>query len=409
MEEPIIHVDNLSKTFRLPNERATSLKSMVINFWRRKRGYQDQKALAGVSFDIKPGEFFGIVGRNGSGKSTLLKILAGIYPPTGGSVRVNGRLTPFIELGVGFNPELSGRDNVYLSGSLLGFNRKDMDKMYDEIVEFAELKKFMDQKLKNYSSGMQVRLAFSIAIRARSDILLIDEVLAVGDLDFQKKCYNYFFDLKRQGRTIVFVTHDMGAIRQFCTRAIMINDGKLIGEGKPDDIAHMYETINLRQAEKRMEAGARTAPKRRSGSGEATIIKAETFNPINGRTQNTFDAKEKIGVRLDFRAKTDIAEPVVGFIFQNQDDLVVFATNNQMADSDTKPLKSGETLKVETVVDNVFTDGEYTITVAIESSDLQTVYDRVEYLHHFMIGGHRLPHALAHPAHQMRLSYSQKG
>jgi ABC-2 type transport system ATP-binding protein len=196
-EDVVIKVDSVSKTFRLPHEKNSSLKGLVLNFYKGKRTYETQQVLKGISFEVKRGEFFGIVGRNGSGKSTLLKILAGIYFPTEGEIHISGRLTPFIELGVGFSPELTGRENVFLNGSLLGFNRKEMSSMYTDIVEFAELHRFMDQKLKNYSSGMQVRLAFSIAIRANPDILLLDEVLAVGDAAFQKKCYEYFMELKK--------------------------------------------------------------------------------------------------------------------------------------------------------------------------------------------------------------------
>ena len=196
----------------------------------------------GISFDVHKGEFIGIVGRNGSGKSTLLKILAQIYYPETGSVTVNGTLVPFIELGVGFNPELTGRENVYLNGALLGFSRKEMDDMYQEIVQFAELEQFMDAKLKNYSSGMQVRLAFSIAIRARGDILILDEVLAVGDAEFQQKCNDYFASLKG-GQTVILVTHDMYNVRKFCDRAILIEDGQIQAEGSPEVVAKAYENL----------------------------------------------------------------------------------------------------------------------------------------------------------------------
>ena len=206
----VLRVNNLHKSFRLPYENQNSIKGKLINF--RRRGYETQKVLKGVSFEVNKGDFFGIVGRNGSGKSTLLKLLAGIYTPNKGSVEVNGKLTPFIELGVGFNPELSGRDNVFLNGALLGFTRSEMEEKYDDIVAFAELERFMDQKLKNYSSGMQVRLAFSIAIRADADILVLDEVLAVGDEAFQQKCFQYFNDLKRLKKTVILVTHDMAAV-----------------------------------------------------------------------------------------------------------------------------------------------------------------------------------------------------
>lgn len=235
-----IKVENLHKGFRLPTEQAFGLKQALFNRLRGIKGYKKQTVLKGLDFEIKKGEFIGIVGRNGSGKSTLLKILAGIYYPEKGRVTIDGNLIPFIELGVGFNPELTGRENVYLNGALLGFSNEEMDKMYDDIWEFAELKQFQDQKLKNYSSGMQVRLAFSIAIRARGDILLLDEVLAVGDAAFQQKCADYFRSLKSKKQTVILVTHSMDNVRKFCTRAILIDDGKIKMEGKPNQIADTY-------------------------------------------------------------------------------------------------------------------------------------------------------------------------
>jgi len=245
MNDIAIKVDNVSKTFKLPHEKQTSIKSAVVNFYRRKRTFEKQEVLKNISFEIKKGEFFGIVGRNGSGKSTLLKLLAGIYTPDKGSIHINGKLTPFIELGVGFSPELTGRENVFLNGALLGFNRKEMDAMYDEIVQFAELEKFMDQKLKNYSSGMQVRLAFSIAIRTKSDILLFDEVLAVGDERFQNKCLEVFESIKRQGKTVVFVSHDMESVKRFCGKAVVIHNGELVFEGNASEAAMKYIKINF--------------------------------------------------------------------------------------------------------------------------------------------------------------------
>jgi len=246
-KEVAIKLDGVSKTFKLPHEKVSSIKNIfahAINYIRKRRSYEKQQALKDISFEVKKGEFFGIVGRNGSGKSTLLKLLAGIYKQDKGTIEVNGRLTPFIELGVGFNMELTGRENVFLNGALLGFSRKEMKAMYHSIVEFAELERFMDQKLKNYSSGMQVRLAFSIAIRAQSDILLIDEVLAVGDESFQDKCLKIFYKLKEEGRTIVFISHDMESIRKFCDRAVVIHNGELVYSGTPRQAAVEYVKLN---------------------------------------------------------------------------------------------------------------------------------------------------------------------
>lgn len=234
---------NIHKSFRLPTEQAFGLKQAIFNRLRGIKGYKEQKVLRGIDLEIKKGEFVGIIGRNGSGKSTLLKILAGTYYPEKGEITINGTLVPFIELGVGFNPELTGRENVYLNGALLGFSNEEMDAMYDDIWDFAELKDFQDQKLKNYSSGMQVRLAFSIAIRARGDILLLDEVLAVGDAAFQEKCNNYFADLKDKKQTVILVTHSMENVRKFCNRAILIENGKIIKEGDPKKVADAYTKL----------------------------------------------------------------------------------------------------------------------------------------------------------------------
>lgn len=237
-----ISVRGLSKSFRLPTERSWGLKQAFFNRLRGIKGYRDQQVLDSIDLEIKKGEFVGIVGRNGSGKSTLLKLLAGIYYPSAGEIIVNGSLIPFIELGVGFNMELSGRENVYLNGAILGFSNSEIDKMYDDIVKFAELGDFMDQKLKNYSSGMQVRLAFSIAIRAKGDILILDEVLAVGDAEFQKKCNDYFESLHGK-QTVILVTHSMDNVKKFCDRAIMIEGGKIACAGSPEKVAKAYENL----------------------------------------------------------------------------------------------------------------------------------------------------------------------
>jgi ABC-2 type transport system ATP-binding protein len=274
MDDIAISVKNVYKSFKLPHERHTGLKQAVINF-RPGKKYETQKVLEDVSFEIKKGEFFGIVGRNGSGKSTLLKLLAQIYTPDKGGIVVNGSLTTFIELGVGFNPELTGKENVFLNGALLGFDRKQMAEMYDDIVNFAELKRFMDQKLKNYSSGMQVRLAFSIAIRAKSDILLIDEVLAVGDSAFQTKCFQHFRKLKREGTTVVFVSHDMGSVQDFCDRALLLDSGNVKATGTPVDIASLYTlntnsptAANIKDASKNESEGVELLGVRMKGQKE---------------------------------------------------------------------------------------------------------------------------------------------
>ncbi len=279
--QSIIIVKHLTKVFK-KQQGSKNFKQIVIDLFGRKTRKKTVKkqfvALDDVSFEVKKGEFFGIVGRNGSGKSTLLKILAGVYVPTRGRVGISGSLTPFIELGVGFNPELSGKDNVYLNSALLGFTRRETDAMYDEIVEFSELSDFMDEKLRNYSSGMQVRLAFSIAIKAKSEILLIDEVLAVGDTAFQHKCLNYFKRIKREGRTVVFVTHDMSSVERFCDRVLVLDKSKFLGIFKPKEATKIYQRLNAESelassSEEYSKGGDGTRPTIRIAEGLITSLR----------------------------------------------------------------------------------------------------------------------------------------
>ena len=246
-ERPVVlKVDHVAKSFRLPTEQASGLKMAFLNWTKGIKGYTEQKVLRDISFEVHQGDFFGIVGRNGSGKSTLLKIISQIYVPEQGTVDVRGKLVPFIELGVGFNPELTGRENVYLNGALLGFTRDEIAAMYDDIVEFAELEDFMDQKLKNYSSGMQVRLAFSVAIKAQGDILVLDEVLAVGDEAFQRKCDNFFSEVKKDPtKTVILVTHSMDSVKKYCNQAVLIKNGEIIERGDKDVVADRYTLENM--------------------------------------------------------------------------------------------------------------------------------------------------------------------
>ena len=239
-----VKVEHVSKYFKLPTESTQSLRTALVNRFKGIKGYKEQHVLRDINFEVEEGDFFGIVGRNGSGKSTLLKIISQIYVPEQGKATVNGKLVSFIELGVGFNPELTGKENVYLNGAMLGFTQKEIDDMYDDIVDFAELHEFMNQKLKNYSSGMQVRLAFSVAIKAQGDVLILDEVLAVGDEAFQRKCNDYFMERKKSGKTTILVTHDMSAVKKYCNKAVLIENGLVKAYGEPFDVAGQYQLDN---------------------------------------------------------------------------------------------------------------------------------------------------------------------
>ncbi len=355
--ELALSVQNVSKNFLLPHDRKNSIKERVMRL--SKPTYEKLHALNDISFDVNKGEFFGIVGRNGSGKSTMLKIIGGIYQPTSGKVLVNGTLTPFIELGIGFNPELTGRENVFLNGAILGLTRKEVNKLYDEIVAFAELEKFMDQKLKNYSSGMQVRLAFSIAIQAHNDILLIDEVLAVGDAAFQRKCAEVFKQIKQSDKTVIFVSHDMSAIRDYCDRAILIEGGRIIAGGQPDKVANEYiQLFNRDQSAK--------GPKQdnRWGDFRATISDV-SVKP----------AKAIIKISYKIKAHKDIQDPIFGMIIKDLDNHHLLDSNTKWKKIKTGIIPAGKTIMAEWSVPNILKNGRYNVAVAAAHEDGLGFYD----------------------------------
>lgn len=294
MSKAIVEISKLTKSFKIPLEASSGVKQQLINILKGRKGYRVFTPLKDISFTINEGDFFGIVGRNGSGKSTLLKTIAGIYTPNSGNVKVHGSLVPFIELGVGFNPELTGRENIFLNGALLGFSHEEMESMYSAIVEFAELEDFMEERLKNYSSGMQVRLAFSIAIRAHADVLLLDEVLAVGDEAFQKKCYSYFDKLKREKRTVILVTHDMAAVERFCTKAVFIEDGHVKMIGKPYRIAAAYSRSNSQNYDQ--TAGL-------NGDNEGVVPFKIVLRGTDGKEKTMYDFEETMTVELSWQQK----------------------------------------------------------------------------------------------------------
>lgn len=389
-EDVAIRVENVSKTFRLPHERTTSVKSAFINLFR-KTTYEKQEALKNISFEVKKGEFFGIVGRNGSGKSTLLKLIAEIYTPTNGSININGTLTPFIELGVGFNPELTGRENVFLNGALLGLGRSEMGKLYKEIVEFAELEKFMDQKLKNYSSGMQVRLAFSIAIRANSKILILDEVLAVGDAAFQRKCYDYFMALKKSKRTVVLVTHDMGAVRQYCDRALMIEAGMIVKEGDPESVAQSYTKLfndeALSDINSKKSRDKKTKSVDRWGEGKILADKPKVTVSDN-----------HINIETSYRAQESVPSPIYGFSLYGPTGVNILENNTQRSKQKTKDVREGEKIEIEWNVPNIFASGEYSISVAVCNQSATRFYDWVNEAAHFTVNKDGSTTGLTDPA-----------
>lgn len=371
--QPAIKVEGLSKAFKLPHEKNSSVKGALISKLRGgRRTFERQQVLRNVSFEVQKGEFFGITGRNGSGKSTLLKLLAGIYSPDQGSVQVNGRLTPFIELGVGFNPELTGRENVFLNGALLGFNRKEMVAMYDDIVAFAELEKFMDQKLKNYSSGMQVRLAFSIAIRAQSDILLIDEVLAVGDVNFQNKCIAVFEEIKRRGTTVVFVSHDMEAVRRFCDRVILMENGKITKTGEAQPVIDEYLALNVTTAiSKGTPFGVDDVTNK--DEGKVRILSTKVHDDKGAVLKKLNGSSYVIDVALEFLA--DCQNVLPGVVLRNQSGIRVTASNTEWAGHSPLAGKRGDKMTVRFSFPNVLEHGIYFVSSNVVSSETKQFYD----------------------------------
>jgi ABC-2 type transport system ATP-binding protein len=367
MADPAIRVRGVSKDFSLPHLRQNTLKSHFINLFRGRRIMEVQHALRDIEFDVEPGEFFGVVGRNGSGKSTLLKVLAGIYVPTKGYASTRGRLVPFIELGVGFNPELTGRENVYLNGALLGFSRGDIDEIYDDIVAFAELEGSMDQKLKFYSSGMQVRIAFSVATRAKADVLLIDEVLAVGDTAFQRKCFEHFRSLKKGDTTIVFVSHNMSAVREFCDRAILIEDSRIVAQGSAEDVAQEYTRLFTPTSEQGRTKKPEQSKDMRWGEGDVRYVDVQVPEYLT-------DSGDLV-IELEAVATNGVDEAIYGFVITNSSGTAVLGSNSLLKKQQCGGLEAGEKVRVRWSVPNVFSDGLHFVDVAIAGSQGVAIYD----------------------------------
>ncbi|MDD5083595.1 MAG: ABC transporter ATP-binding protein [Candidatus Moranbacteria bacterium] len=344
-----IKVHNVSKTFRIPHEKVSSLRGAFVSVFKHST-YEEFKALDDVSFEVKKGEFFGIIGRNGSGKSTLLKILAGIYHPNKGRVHIDGMISPFLELGIGFNPELSGRDNIYLNATVLGMTQKQIDEKFDDIVKFSELEKFIDQKLKNYSSGMQVRLAFSVSIHANRDILLMDEVLAVGDSNFQSKCLTEFVKYKDMGRTVIIVTHDISVIQKYCDKAILLRNGVIMKIGTAEEVSNEYVYENMSDEERRIideekesadqsEKNAKAVENEESEANDANrrvaeISRIEFFDADNNE-KNVFESGDDVSVKVHFELFDTSKTVDFGVRIHDENGVYLFGINTFLDKIDT--------------------------------------------------------------------------
>ncbi|HME04947.1 MAG TPA: ABC transporter ATP-binding protein [Solirubrobacteraceae bacterium] len=374
-ERPAIVVDRVSKTFMVPEERTHTLKERVLHPRRRSR-HEAFAALNDVSFAIARGEFFGIVGRNGSGKSTLLKCLAGIYGVDRGRIWCDGRLSTFIELGVGFNPDLAALDNVVMNGIMLGLSPREARSRYDQIIEFAELEDFQELKLKNYSSGMHVRLAFSVAIQVDADILLIDEVLAVGDASFQQKCFDVFNEMRDRGRTIVFVTHDMGAVNRFCHRAVLLERGDQVALGEPREVADRYLALNFdREGAAEAPADDGRLAAELQGSNEARILDAWIEN-VSGERLNASQQGDRVRFKAAVAFEAAALDPAFSVEFEDDWGTKMFVASSAVEKERSGSFLAGEEVVFSVEFDNYLAPGKYypTVNVAHRGSGLDIIH-----------------------------------
>ncbi len=379
----VLEARGLSKSFRIPEHRVDSFKERAVHPLRRV-SYRELGALRDVSFDVHKGEFFGIVGRNGSGKSTLLKILASIYRADSGRVRIAGRLAPFIELGVGFNPDLSARENVVLNGVMMGLTPREARRRLDSVFDFAELDDFREMKLKNFSSGMVVRLAFSVMLEADSDILLVDEVLAVGDAAFQQKCADSFREMREAGKTVILVTHDMGAIDTYCDRAMLLRHGELDLIGDPHAVARRYFRFNFDEGE-RLE----------TAEGAASLdLHAEMVEARLERSDGTLTEELEVGEPISFvariAARKDLISASFGFNCTTQHGVHVFSTRYEPAGDGelSGDVRAGEQVTLRGRVDNPLLPGSYSLIawVGRRSKDGEPVLQALKFLDFEIVG-----------------------
>jgi ABC-type polysaccharide/polyol phosphate transport system ATPase subunit len=357
---PSVVVDDVSKAFRLPHQRYSTLKERALHPFSA-RSFDVLQALDRVSFAVRSGEFFGVVGRNGSGKSTLLKCLAGIYSVGSGEIEIEGRVSPFIELGVGFNPDLTARDNVVINAIMLGLTRKEARRRFDEIIAFAELEDFVDLKLKNYSSGMSVRLGFSVAVQADADVLLVDEVLAVGDVSFQQKCFDKFEQLRAEGRTIMLVTHDMTTVERFCDRAMLLENGKMIELGPPGHVARRYNEVNFGYT-------GGTDPEVDARTAGGARIKAVWCEGPSGERASSFPQGGRCRVHMEVEFTEAAEQPHFFLFFRNEVRHTVFVATT-VTHGYTGSFEAGEHVRIVFSFENLLAPNRYTITPRIAMFD----------------------------------------
>lgn len=354
-----VQIQDVSKMFKLYHENVKSLKEKMLFF--RKRGYEEFWALRDVNVDIEEGETFGVIGANGSGKSTLLKCITKILYPTEGRIETNGSIAALLELGAGFQPDLTGRENVYLNASILGFSRKEVDKKFDDIVAFAELERFIDNHVRNYSSGMYIRLGFAVAINVDPDILIIDEVLAVGDESFQRKCLDRINEIQASGKTIIFVTHNVEVTKEICSRVVMLDQGSVIKEGAPRSVVSFYHQF----MEKEEEGTER-------GSKEIQVTAVDLLDAQGNPTTN-FYTGQPMKIRVHYQANEPVADPIFGFSIDDYRGFTAYGTNTRLKGIDIGTV-TGEGVIEFNLKSLPMLEGKYFISVAIHGKEEHLVY-----------------------------------
>lgn len=369
MSDYAVEINNVSKMFKLHHENVRSLKEKVLFF--NKRGYEEFWALKDIDIQVKQGETLGIIGANGSGKSTLLKLTTRILYPTTGKVVTNGTIAALLELGAGFQPDLTGRENVYLNASILGFSKKEVDKRFDDIVAFAEMERFIDNHVRNYSSGMYIRLGFAVAINVDPDILIIDEVLAVGDEAFQRKCIERIEEIQEAGKTIIFVTHNVEITREICSRVVMLESGKIVKEGKPREVVNFYhqemESEELERAER--------------GNRQMEVLGVALLN-ANEEAVNDFNTGEDMKIRVAYRANEPTEDPVFGFSIDDYRGFTAYGTNTRLKGMHLGTIK-GEGFVQFDLKALPLLEGRYLVSVAIHSRDESIVYHWLDRYYQF--------------------------
>jgi ABC-2 type transport system ATP-binding protein len=366
-----ITVDGVSKRFRLYRERPTSLKERIVRF---RLHAEELWALHDVSFDVPQGQTLGLIGPNGSGKTTLLKVIAGILRPTEGRVVTRGRIAELLALAAGFHPELTGRENVYLNASILGLTRRETDRLFDDIIGFAELEDFVDNQVKFYSSGMYVRLGFAVAVHVDPAVLLVDEVLAVGDIAFQRKCLDKVEAFRREGRTIVFVTHAPDLVIRICDRVVLLNKGQIVGEGAPRDVVRDFRRLMARQD---------VAYGWDEGTKEIEIVSAAIFG-ADGVGSDTFSPGDEMVIQMDLRATTPVEDPVISFALHDENNNFVFGTNSDWRQVRI-PVFQGK-YRLQFILKSLpFVEGRYFVTLGVHSRDSRRVFHLQEQRYSFHV------------------------